>query len=388
MRVFYLCYADLHKPLGGTRHIIEVVQHLARLGHRVDLFAQGPAPDGLFSDHVKVHVVHTPSIRIVGWVLFYIRSAFTMWLEGRRNRPDVIYVREMVYNLFPGLASRALHCPLFIEVNGPILDEMRMVGSGWFELWLIKTTQRISLRSADRVVAVAEGLADQLVDLYEIDRTRILVVPNGTDPDLLQPGEEAESQRSLGMEPGPVVGFLGSCYPYHDIDTLITAAPAILEGCPGTRFLIVGDGYMRSTWMERTEREGLADHFVFTGQTPYEDIARHLKAFTVGIALFAQESHQKMNRSPMKLYDYMACGIPTIATDLIGLGDVVRHYRAGLTIPPNDAPSLAKAALTLLTDRSLSAEMGHCARQAAVSYFNWGRVAEDIVRGIEERTKG
>lgn len=380
MNIFYLCYEDLRELRGGSRHVIEAVRHLGRLGHHVDLFLPDPPSPDLFDAQITARVVRTISLRIVGWVMFYVMSAFAMLITGWRRRPDVIYVREMAYNLCPVVIARLLRRPLIIEVNGPLLDEMRMIGAGRLELGLIRLTQRLMFRAVDRIVVVAEGLGDQIIDLYNVPHENIIVIPNGTDPDRLHPDDPAACQRAIGLEPGPTVGFVGSCYPYHDIDTLITAAPAILEGCPAARFIVVGDGYMRTTWMARTREEGLADHFVFPGAAPYDEVPKYINAFTVCIALFARESDEKMNRSPMKLYDYMACGRPAIATDLKGNGDIVRDHHAGLTVPTQDADALAEAALRLLKDGALCEEMGRNGRTAVEQYFNWHRVAMDIVR--------
>ncbi|MBI4552696.1 MAG: glycosyltransferase family 4 protein [Candidatus Latescibacteria bacterium] len=383
MRIFYLCYENLQEHRGGTRHVIEVVRQLGRLGHTVDLFLPFEAPSGLFDDAITLHVIPTIPVRIIRWLTFYVRSALSMLAVGWRTRPDVIYIREMTYNVCPVLTARLLRRPLVVEVNGPILDEMRAIGAGRLELWLIRTTQRRLFRAADRIVVVAEGLRDRIVDLHRLPVEKTAVIPNGTDPERLKPDDLQACQRAIGLTPGPTVGFLGSCYPYHDLDTLITAAPLIVNACPSVRFVIVGDGYMRPIWMERTRRERLADHFVFTGVVPYDEVPRYLNAFTVGIALFAQGRDEKLDRSPMKLYDYMACGRPVVATDLTGIGDVVRDHQAGLTIPPSDAAALADAVLRLLDDEALCETMGRAGRAAVERQYNWTRVATDIVHLVQ-----
>jgi glycosyltransferase involved in cell wall biosynthesis len=379
MRFFYLCYENLQEHRGGTRHVTEVVRQLALLGHEVELFVPAPPPAGVFDRGVRIHVVPVPPIRIAAWVVFYVFSALAMGMSGLRRRPDVLYVREMAYNLCPFAAARLLGCPLIVEVNGSLMDEMRLFGAGAVEIGLTRVTQWLTFQEADRIVAVAEGLGEQMAALYDVPREKIAVIPNGTDPDRMRPADLAESQRAIGLTPGPVVGFVGSCYPYHDIDMLIRAAPAILNACPDTRFVVAGDGYMRSAWMARAREEGLGRHFLFPGRIPYDRVPTYIAAFTVCIALFTHQS----KGSPMKLYDYMACGRPAVATDQKGTGDVVRAHRAGLTVAPGDVQALAGAVVRLLNDPSLCAEMGRNGRQAAERYFTWRRAAADIVRVVD-----
>jgi glycosyltransferase involved in cell wall biosynthesis len=328
---------------------------------------------------VTVHVIPTIPLRIVRWLTFYASSALIIFIIGRRTRPDVLYVREMVYNLFLLITPKLLGCPLITEVNGPILDEAMAIGAGQLELWLIRTTQRLLLRTSDRVVVVAEGLRDKIVKLHNLSLEKVAVIPNGTDTDHLRPDNLSTCQRAIGLLSGPVVGFVGSCYPYQDIDTLIKASPMILKGRPSTRFVIVGDGYMRPIWIETTRRERVADHFIFTGVVPYEKVPCYINAFTVCVALFALGRHEKIDRSPMKFYDYMACGRPVICTDLKGIGDFLRTHQAGIAVPPEDPKTLAEAILRLLNDEALCEEMGRRGREVVLKYYTWERVARDIV---------
>ncbi|MBM3264723.1 MAG: glycosyltransferase family 4 protein [candidate division Zixibacteria bacterium] len=329
---------------------------------------------------MAIHVVRPPDLRIVGWVAYYLMSAIVLLGVGLRRPPDLIYFRETAYNLMPIPVARMLRCPLIIEINGFLLDEMRLVGAGVFERWLIRVTQQITCDEADLVVAVSSRLRDLMIETFGLPRTRITIVPNGVDPERARPEETATSRERLGLAPGPVIGFLGSCYPYHDIDTLISAALSILAHRPDVRFVVGGDGPMRETWMRRVTQEGLEDRFLFTGRIPYADVPTYISAFTIGIAVFTQEA----KGLGMKLFDYMACGRPMIATDLPGDVDIVRKWQVGILIAEGDAAALTCAAVRLLDDPVMCETMGRNARHAVVEYFNWRRAAQDIVHVAHE----
>ena len=381
MNIFYLCYEDLREVhRGSTRHVTEVVTQLALLGHQVDLFLPTSPPTGTFGEGVTVHVIRSIPIRMVDWMLFYIFSALAMCLLGLRHRPDAIYMRELAYNLFPIGVAWFLRRPLLVEVNGPLLDEMKQIGAGSFELGLIRLSQRWTFAAADRVIVVAEQLGDWLIGLYALPRARVVVIPNGTDPDRLQPAAMDVSRQQAGLPEKPIVGFVGSCYPYHDIDTLISAAPDIIQAHPEVRFAIVGDGHMRSIWMDRVTTEHLSDYFLFPGRVAYEEISTYINAFTVCIALFIKDS----KGSPVKLYEYMSCGCPVIATANRGIGDVVAEHQAGISVPPYDAEAVTTAVNRLLDDPELGDEMGRHGRETVERDFSWRRVATDIVDVIKK----
>lgn len=385
MHIFYLCYEDLREVhRGSTRHVTEVVTQLAALGHQVDLFLPTPVPSGTFGAGVKVHVIRSIPVRMVNWMLFYVFSAMMMFLLGLRQRPDALYMRELAYDLFPIAVARLLRKPLLVEVNGPLLDEMKQVGAGTFELRLIRFSQRWTFAGADRIIVVADQLGDWLIELYSLPRDKVVVIPNGTDPDRLQPGDMTAGRRQTGLPAGPVIGFVGSCYPYHDIDTLISAAPGIVHQHPDARFAVVGDGHMRPIWMERVEKEDLTGFFLFPGRVAYEEIPAYINAFTVCIALFVKDS----KGSPVKLYEYMSCGRPVIATDNRGIGDVVTEHQAGIAVPPHDAAAVTAAVNRLLDEPDSGEEMGRRGREAVERYFSWRRTASDIIDVIEKERAG
>jgi len=213
MHLFYLCYEDLGEVhRGSTRHVTEVVTQLDVLGHQVDLFVPTPPPAGTFCVGVTVHVIRSMPIRMVDWILFYVFSAMSMCLLGLRRRPDAIYMRELAYDLFPIIAAWFLRRPLLVEVNGLLLDEMKQIGAGPFELGLIRLSQRWTFAAADRVIVVAAPLGDWLIGLYQLPDERVVVIPNVTDPDRLHPMDMDTSQQHAGLPEGPVIGFVGSCY--------------------------------------------------------------------------------------------------------------------------------------------------------------------------------
>ena len=380
MHIFYLCYEDLREVhRGSTRHVTEVVTQLGVLGHRVDLFVPTPPPPGTFGEGVMVHVIRSIPIRMVDWMLFYVFSAISMCLLGLRRRPDAIYMRELAYDLFPIIVAWFLRRPLFVEVNGPLLDEMKQIGAGPFELGLIGISQRWTFAAADRVIVVATPLRDWLIGLYHLSEEQVVVIANGTDPDRLHPMDMDTSQQHAGLPEGPVVGFVGSCYPYHDIDTLISAAPGIVQAHPKVRFAIVGDGYMRPVWMDRVKKENLSDYFLFPGLVAYEEIPTYINAFTVCISLVKNSMG-----SPVKLYEYMSCGRPVVASDYQGIGDVVAAHQAGISVPGYDAEAVTAAVNRLLDDPELGCEMGRRGREAVEQEFSWRRVASDIVDVIKK----
>ena len=99
---------------------------------------------------------------------------------------------------------------------------------------------------------------------------------------------------------------------------------------------------------------------------------------------------ERENRfSPLKLYESMACGVPVIASDVVGISEVVTASGCGILVPSGDASAIADAATRLLGDPALARRMGERGREAAVECYSWAaraRQRRDVVeRAIEER---
>jgi len=344
-------------------------------------------------ENVRVHPISTVKVRIVEWVLFYVISSLRVLFRGWIRSPDVLYVREMTYNVLPQIVSKFLRRPVVVEVNGLLLEEMRMIGAGRIELGLIRFFQRLSFRFSDRFVAVAQMVKDGILREYRILSEQVSVVSNGTDPDHFRPMDPVQCRKRLGLDlETPIVGFVGSCYPYHDIDSLIEAAPLILEQCGEVKFAIVGDGYMRKIWMQQASENHVARHFLFTGAVPYAEVPHYMNAFTVPVALFKsiatsaneKECPREITGSPIKLFEYMACGKAVIGTDVRGLRDVLQRHRAGIVISPQNPERVAEAIIKLIEHKSLREEMGRNGRLTVEQEYTWARTAQRVAQVCSE----
>ena len=131
--------------------------------------------------------------------------------------------------------------------------------------------------------------------------------------------------------------------------------------------------------------EGL-ERVVFLGRLPYAEVAGVVAHAAVSFVPIAVAQGEMMH-SPLKLYESMACGVPVIASDVLGVAEVVRECACGELVPPGDAKAVAQATAGLVNDPARAAEMGRRGRVAAVDRFSWvarSRQREDLVeRAIE-----
>jgi glycosyltransferase involved in cell wall biosynthesis len=378
MRIAYIC-ADQGVPVFGRKgcsiHVQEVVRAFNWTGIEVDLFAARPegAPlpglegvplHGLPAVRGSDHAARERAALAANQVL---RAALQ-----RRGPFDVVYERYSLWS-FAGMEyARAANVPGLLEVNAPLIEEQTK------HRVLIDRTG--ALQVAERVFAAAEVLiavSDEVKNyLHQFDGAadRTHVIPNGVNPDRFPPGLAP----SLPGPPGTfTVGFVGTLKPWHGLGTLAEAFALFHRGASNRRLLIVGDGPEREPLLEDLSRRGLREHAHFTGSVAPEEIPGLLASMDVGVAPYPFVPGFYF--SPLKVYEYMAAGLPVVASRIGQLADLIEHEANGLLCPPGDALALAGALDRLHRDFAWRKRLGQEARATVLEEYTWDKVVRRIL---------
>jgi glycosyltransferase involved in cell wall biosynthesis len=147
--------------------------------------------------------------------------------------------------------------------------------------------------------------------------------------------------------------------------------------------LIVGDGKSLKDLKDLAKELGIGDDVAFTGSVPYEEVPKYINAADVCVAL---KRSMESGFSSLKLYEYMACGRPIVASDVPGF-EILRDSNSGLLVNPDDKDDVAKAILTVLKNVEMGKEMGRNGRDLVVKDYSWDATAKRIM-AICEAVKG
>ncbi len=376
MTIFWLTYEydpRVQHDMGGFRATWEKAEALERLGHRVIVFAPRltKKPTETKGEVVWYPILDLPVIRpLLAYLLL-----FTVPLRAARDvRPDLIYVTAGLSPLSI-LLARLLRCPVIFELNGDSAHQAKLRGER-VRAALARAFYTSILPKGDGVVVVSEELRLTLKDQYHLPDERIRVVPNGANLDLMRPLPPPVARGHIGLEPDcPTVGFAGTFFHYQGIAILVEAAPLILARFPRVRFLLVGDGEMRQAWEALIQGKGLSTSFHFTGQVPYRDVALYINAMDVALAPLIS---RRGPTSPLKLFDYWACGRPVVASDLQDLGPHLRQSGGAIPVPPEDPQALADAVCELLGDEVKRETLGNSGRHFVETQHSWVHVSEQL----------
>ncbi|HEX6827566.1 MAG TPA: glycosyltransferase family 4 protein [Burkholderiales bacterium] len=417
MKILYLC-PDIGIPVlgskGGAVHVREMVAAFSRAGGRVVVAAprgrKSPweAMASLSGEFLQVPFspATESSYRALASFIERIGEADSFARDVRRMlydadldaalvrsfakvAPDFIYARSALFSTAPLTVARQVGCPLLVEVNAPIAAEQEAYRGGTLG-GLGARAEAALLRGADAVLTVSAALKEHILG-FGVDPDRVHVVPNGIDPAVFAPGAADPALRARWKIPeGPVLGFVGGLRPWHGVEVLPQLLDRLTPRHPAAALVIVGDGPLRAGLEQALDQLGLRARAVFTGAVHHEEIPGLMRLFDVALAPYPPLEHV-FYFSPLKLFEYMACGVPVVASRSGQIGEVIESGATGLLYPPGDFDALAAACDRLLANADERRAMGERAARLIHGKFTWdhnARRAMALARAVASNKAG
>jgi len=312
------------------------------------------------------------------WHKFYVDLLLLLktWTVARKFRPDVLHG-----HLHEGVAigwavGKLLGLPVVGDFQGSLSGELGAHRSiprrgrlyrfvAYNEGWIDRLPQ----------VAVAScgDVAQELGERFGV--ADVVLALDGVDTEEFRPDVEAGALRSL-VPPGrrPVV-YLGLLNPYQGVDQLLAAIPAVLARVPQAYFLVMGYPD-EDKYRQKAGELGVAEHVSFPGRIEYDQAARHLVLGEVAVGPKLSETE-----SNGKLYNYMACALPTVAFDTPPSREILGDL--GVYAPRGDAAALAAGIAHLLEHPQASRRLGLALRQRVIEQFSWQNTARQLMAAYE-----
>jgi glycosyltransferase involved in cell wall biosynthesis len=375
MRVAYVC-ADPGVPAFGAKgssvHVQSVIRALLGRGARVTLFAarfDGEAPAGLETVTTR-ELPRPPKGELAAREAMLLAANADLAVALELAGPfDMVYERYSLWSYAGMEHAYARGLPGLLEVNAPLIAEQERHRG----LADRAEAERVAWRAfgtASALLAVSEGVAGYL-RAAPAAHGRVHVVPNGVDPARFPP-------RRGRPEGAPfTVGFVGTLKPWHGLETLLEAFALLRRRVPEARLLLVGDGPERDAILAHGAALGLGDAMGLTGAVSPELVPALLAEMDVATAPYP--AMEGCYFSPLKLFEYMAAGLPVAASRIGQAPEVIAHGRSGLLCPPGDPAALAAALERLHGDPALRARLGAAARATVIERYTWDAVAGRIL---------
>lgn len=346
---------------GAERQALLLAGELAKAG--MQPIIAGTAMDGFVYDEARRKGFEAAT-RLLEYPLspaHFPRNLFRAWRLFRKIRADVIIGYTSVPNLYIGWLGKLTGARAFIWSS-------RNAGLDRPPAWM----EQIALRRARAFIANSPSSREFLAQTFPASREKTSVIPNGVM--IPEPASDVSGQQ---------VVCVANARPVKDHATLLRAWKIVRRSCPGAALHLVGHfkeggSYTRKIQVIASEPE-LAGSIHFAGAT--DDVASILRNSSIGVLTSTTEG------MPNAVLEYMAAGLPVVATDLPGirmaLGDDADHWQ----IPAGDAQSLAERLVELLGDKELRAKWGHRNRERTKNEFSISKMGERTIGVIRESLK-
>ena len=390
MKVLYVA-TDQRVPgsTGGSVHVLEVARGLAERGHEVHVAASpGDNPPANASLGFHFHPARP----------WFAHRAFRWSAEGRVSelieRLGVDVVLERYYN-FAGEGVRAAHrhgIPSVLEVNSPVVDHMGSMKSFVDRYVLFHFMEGLRERQCELAAALVTPLP--AIVPASVPRSKVHRIHWGANVESFRPGIAPLGPAAELPIPDEarVIVFSSSFRHWHGADLLIDAAARVLRDprAKSAFFLFVGAGPSLARAKHRAGRLHIGSRVAFTGAVPYERMPHYLARAQIGVAPYQPALHGQLRLgfywSPLKIFEYMASGLPVVTLDVEPLSEIVRSGTEGLLFEEGDVEGLAAALTELVCSPERAAAMGRSARERIVSHYSWAVHCERLEQVLEQAT--
>jgi colanic acid biosynthesis glycosyl transferase WcaI len=317
--------------------------------------------------------------------LDYVSFMITGGLAGLFvKRPDVIVATSpQFFNALGGcLLSIVRRRPFVFELRDLWPDSIAAVGAmqEGAAIRFLRKVEYWLYRRAARIVSVTHSFKEILVR-NGIPAEKIVVVPNGVDPEAFTPGPKpAELEQRLGLEGKFVAAYVGTIGMAHGLGTILDAAQR-LKAREDIAFVLVGTGAEHAKLEAEARARGLGNlHFV--GAVSKAEVKNYWRLCDVALVLL-RDLPLFRHVIPSKIFEAWGTGRPVILGVAGESAGIVETAGGGVVIPPEDAGALAEAITEMASQRAAAAEAGLAGRRYAESAFSRDRLASEMLSVLQ-----
>ena len=374
MRVLYIA-PDVPVPhtgkfLGGSTHVLKVAESLARRGCEVFIISRRMTGQTKFEKIAEKIVTR----RFYRGLLFPVESSLESKSIKKKRKKNKI---ENIYFIFYRILLMMYVLWLLTKNNFDLVVERNSakgIGVLAAKIFGVKAVvevidadfSRLQLKLADKILAYTKNIIPK--EFHD----KVVLTHAGVDAEF-KPVDAREVWEKYGLEGKKVVVYVGELSEWHGADLLIDIA----EKVEGVKFLMVGKNL--ELLREEVEKKNVVGKFVFTGFVKYEKVPEYIFAADIAVAPYRKTDGMKVFYfSPIKIFEYMACAKPVVASDVEVVKDIINENRCGLLAKQGDAGDFAEKIKMLLEDEALRKRFGDNGRKAAIGKYTWERVAEEI----------
>ena len=403
MKIGYLAQLSpevRHPPFDGpANHVRSIAQELEALGHSVSILA---GIDGeVWINHNGEHFTNLtlnghsrpqrPIMeRSIRRLQTAMRTPYFNYFESRQfavrvaqelGDVDILLERTSWMGFGGALAARQCNLPWVLEYNGDPLHDLDSKGMGpdGIQRQISTAIMKRTLSAANHIIASGQGWAENLTGAWQVPAERITIIENGTSLLNILPRDSLRTFQENGSDSLGIV-YLGGFFPWHGTLQAVRAFRRLVDSGVEATLVMIGSGTALAETKDLVAALSLEKRVRFTGSLSPEEYAPILADCEIGLSPYCGWKEY----SGLKLFDYKAAGLATIASGEGGTPHTLHHGTTGWIIPPCDEEALAEALISLAAHPNARRDIGRAARLEAENSHGWQHTARHILSVFEK----
>jgi glycosyltransferase involved in cell wall biosynthesis len=372
MIIYYISAVDLSNYDAQRTHVLEVVSQLNQSSIDITLFTPLFKKKHEYFEFKHFYIPVLLKKSKLKFIEYEISLCFVLLWHIFSKKPDIIYVRKGFLTIIPTIIAKLFKIKCILEINGFLQDELKLsFNLPQFIIRLFSYIEKYNLQWSDKIITVTEGIKELLSQIYKIESGKITVIANGVNTTKFFPKENKNDKEYQ-------LGFVGNLVTWSGLEYLIQSLPKICTEIKNIKLLIVGDGTQKVYLQNLAKDQKVSEYIKFTGFVLPSDIPEYINQCHICYLPAIKLRNARIGISPIKLYEYLACGVPVIVTDIEGLTFISEH-QLGLVVEPEDSNALVHATLELLKNSELRKKMSKNARSYIENHFTWKITTQKII---------
>lgn len=302
--------------------------------------------------------------------------------ELRDFQPELVHTHSSKAGILGRAAASHLKIPVVHTIHGAAFH----FGQSPLHYRAYIAAEKWAAHRCDRLISVCDAMTDQYVAAGITTKDRCDTVYSGmeVEPFLTSSRPPAEVRQELGIEPQHIViGKVARLFHLKGHKYLIEAAKQVVDAQPQVRFLLVGDGILRTEFEQRISELGLSEHFIFAGLVPPERVPELIHAMDIVAHTSVWEGLARV------LPQGLIAGKPVVSYDIDGAREVVIPEETGYLLPPESIEPISNALIELASDPEKRHRFGQTGRERFTDQFRHEtmtrRLREIYQRVLDER---
>lgn len=289
------------------------------------------------------------------------------------GKVDFIYERYSLFMFGIVWLAKLKKIPIILEVNdSSTVDRVRPV----YFMKIATALEGWTFRNASGLVFVSGVFRDRIQSAHGRIAPAI-ITPNAANIDKFSytPAQRNQARAKWQLDGKVVCGYLGAFVPWHAIDKFVFEIAGHLKARPDLVLLLVGDGATYPEVEAFVRERGLEKQVILTGRVPHDEVPGLLAAMDMAILPSAGDY-----TSPVKLFEFMACGIAPIAPEFLPIREVLKEGETGWTFPPGKLDRAVSMVLSKSIDHADLKRVGVAARAYIAAERQW---RDNVVQLVE-----